>query len=370
VRLDEWKKFIDSQFLDDPPPPPAAASEPEKPAEEPLLAALAVVETSDGKTSVPPKEAGEETTRQEDTPTTMAVIQTPNSPSSEPAMPLSAEIATPTSALSATPVVAPPPTTPPHRPFLPPLAALEEEIPAFASYLSGERAQKVDSLPVTVEADSTPTEAEETPVGSDATPPADPEPPMPESNRALVKNRQKTTASPQRARHARNVRPEKVPSGLSAAELWAKVPRHVQTLLALERLENEPEVAQRSYKRAFSEKRRELIERLLDPILTLEETARLLNVCPTTVRRYTNRGILTYYRKEPDSSERKTETLQKETRQRRFRLSDILTFLETQQAAIEAERRATQPEQQPSVSASAGYDPGETTSATEEIREA
>ena len=147
-----------------------------------------------------------------------------------------------------------------------------------------------------------------------------------------------------RARHARNVRPENVPSGLSASELWAAVPRHVQTLLSLERLEAEQEVAQFSYKRPFQEKRHELIERLLDPILSLEDTARLLNVCPTTVRRYTNKGILTYYRKEPDRAGRSGGEIsasgEKETRQRRFRLSDILAFLETQQAALAADRRA------------------------------
>lgn len=146
-----------------------------------------------------------------------------------------------------------------------------------------------------------------------------------------------------RARHARNVRPETVPSGLSASELWAKVPRHVQTLLSLERLEEE-EVAQSSYKRPFQEKRHELIERLLDPILSLEDTARLLNVCPTTVRRYTNKGILTCCRKEPERSSKQQGDegtgREKETRQRRFRLSDILAFLETQQAAIEADRKA------------------------------
>jgi len=162
-----------------------------------------------------------------------------------------------------------------------------------------------------------------------------------------------------RARHARNVRPDHVPSGLSASELWATVPKHVQTLLALERLEEDQEVAQFSYKRPFQEKRHELIERLLDPILSLEDAARLLNVCPTTVRRYTNKGILTYYRKEPagqgqnrasradlnahdEEQEAADRGNAKKTRQRRFRLSDILAFLETQQAALEADRQAEQ----------------------------
>lgn len=142
-----------------------------------------------------------------------------------------------------------------------------------------------------------------------------------------------------RARHARNVRPENVQSGLSAAEHWAKIPKYLQTLLALERME-EQEIAQYSYKRPFEEKRKELIERLLDPILSLEDTARLLNVCPTTVRRYTNKGILTHYRKEPENASSGSANTDKETRQRRFRLSDVLAFLETQAAAIEDDRRA------------------------------
>jgi excisionase family DNA binding protein len=75
-------------------------------------------------------------------------------------------------------------------------------------------------------------------------------------------------------------------------------------------------VTQNSYKRSFRETRIDLIQRLLDPTLSLEETARLLNVCPTTVRRYTNRGLLRHQRTTGD--------------QRRFKLSDVLTFLEHQ----------------------------------------
>lgn len=125
-------------------------------------------------------------------------------------------------------------------------------------------------------------------------------------------------------------------SGATHAEFWANVPRHIQTLLALG-CQDEEEVAQNSYKRPFAEKRRELIERILDPVLSLEDTARLLNVCPTTVRRYTNKGLLHYYRKEPDNPTQAGTAAEKETRQRRFRLSDILTFLETQQIALEAD---------------------------------
>jgi excisionase family DNA binding protein len=69
-------------------------------------------------------------------------------------------------------------------------------------------------------------------------------------------------------------------------------------------------------RRSENETREELIERLLDPHLTLQETAKVLDVCPTTVRRYTNRGLLAHYRTPGN--------------QRRFRLSDVLAFMERQ----------------------------------------
>jgi len=91
---------------------------------------------------------------------------------------------------------------------------------------------------------------------------------------------------------------------------WDRMPKHLQTLFGAP----VTEVAQNSYK-AFKESRAELIQRLLDPTITLEEAARILNVCPTTVRRYTNRGLLKHYRTAGN--------------QRRFKLSDVLAFMET-----------------------------------------
>ncbi|MEN6372635.1 MAG: helix-turn-helix domain-containing protein [Armatimonadota bacterium] len=109
----------------------------------------------------------------------------------------------------------------------------------------------------------------------------------------------------------RKVQPPATPSASEVRELWDKLPRHIQLLVG----QTQQEVAQRSYKR-FKETREDLIARLLDPTLSLEETARILNVCPTTVRRYTNRGALKHLRTVGN--------------QRRFRLSDILAFLESQ----------------------------------------
>ena len=89
-------------------------------------------------------------------------------------------------------------------------------------------------------------------------------------------------------------------------QLWNQVPRHIQVLVG--------QVPKDSYKE-FQETREELITRLLDPIISLDEAARILSVCPTTVRRYTNRGVLQHLRTVGN--------------QRRFRLSDVLAFLES-----------------------------------------
>ena len=69
------------------------------------------------------------------------------------------------------------------------------------------------------------------------------------------------------------------------------------------------------------ETREELLRRLVDPTLTLEETACILEVCPTTVRRYTNRGTLPHERSAGN--------------QRRFKLSCVLEFREAQQRGKE-----------------------------------
>ena len=68
----------------------------------------------------------------------------------------------------------------------------------------------------------------------------------------------------------------------------------------------------------FSESRESLVHRLFDPELRLREVALLLSVCPATVRRYANRGTLPY-RRTPGN-------------QRRFRLSDVVDFLQSRQA--------------------------------------
>jgi len=82
-----------------------------------------------------------------------------------------------------------------------------------------------------------------------------------------------------------------------------------------------PQVSRKGRGPRKEETREELLRRLVDPTLTLEETACILEVCPTTVRRYTNRGILPHERSAGN--------------QRRFKLSSVLAFKEDQQRGKE-----------------------------------
>lgn len=88
-----------------------------------------------------------------------------------------------------------------------------------------------------------------------------------------------------------------------------------QTQLPLD-IEARQEVSEKA-EESPREHREELVRRLLDPTLSLKEAAILLDVCRTTVRRYTNRGMLRCFRTPGN--------------QRRFYLSDILDFMEQRQ---------------------------------------
>ena len=107
------------------------------------------------------------------------------------------------------------------------------------------------------------------------------------------------------------------PSDLQAPEFQT---RRLQALLGRQQrlpLEVEEEKPTRRGNQPARESREKLIERLLDPVLSIEEASTLLGVCATSVRRYTNRGVLKCFRTPGN--------------QRRFRLSDVLDFMEKQQ---------------------------------------
>jgi excisionase family DNA binding protein len=90
--------------------------------------------------------------------------------------------------------------------------------------------------------------------------------------------------------------------------VWRALPENVRRLAQLS-ADLLPDAAPQS------PERRQLIERLLNPLLSLEDTARLLGVCTATVRRYANKGALAHQR-----------TI---GQQRRFLLSDVLALLES-----------------------------------------
>ncbi len=92
--------------------------------------------------------------------------------------------------------------------------------------------------------------------------------------------------------------------------VWQTLPKSVEFLCSF----YDDAVTANYYRGEFKESRQELIRRLLDPELSLEETSRLLGVCPATVRRYTNREWLAHHRTTGG--------------QRRFRLSDIVKFVD------------------------------------------
>ncbi|HSI73916.1 MAG TPA: helix-turn-helix domain-containing protein [Fimbriimonas sp.] len=93
-------------------------------------------------------------------------------------------------------------------------------------------------------------------------------------------------------------------------EVWIALPKNVEFLCSF----YDDSVTANYYRGEFKETRQDLIRRLLDPELSLEETSRLLGVCPATVRRYTNRGWLAHHRTGGG--------------QRRFRLSDVVKFVD------------------------------------------
>lgn len=136
--------------------------------------------------------------------------------------------------------------------------------------------------------------------------PTDPVEPLEDSKQPKFRKTEMSAPRPRRARSKTD--DEAIDPELRA--LWESLPRLVEFLLTY----FDDDVTSNYYGGEFKESRRDLIRRLLDPELTLEETSRLLGVCPATVRRYTNRGWLTHHRT-PGG-------------QRRFRLSDIMRFVE------------------------------------------
>ncbi|MBS1716585.1 MAG: helix-turn-helix domain-containing protein [Armatimonadetes bacterium] len=120
----------------------------------------------------------------------------------------------------------------------------------------------------------------------------------------------KTSMSAPRPRRARKEAQPEHTIDPDLQEVWESLPKNIEFLVGF----FDDAATANYYRGEFRESRQDLIRRLLDPQLTLEETSRLLGVVPATVRRYTNRGWLQHHRTEGG--------------QRRFRLSDIVKFVQ------------------------------------------
>ncbi|MCC6731335.1 MAG: helix-turn-helix domain-containing protein [Chthonomonadales bacterium] len=309
MRLDEWQKWLDDQFLDVESEGPGrqAGESGARPGASPAAAGAGIVEPPPAEAAVAPAppEAPPASAASADPPQGGDSVELPEIDQYLPflrARMASAPAPAPVAPLDEAPSPEPAPLDEAPAAERPMLAASEP--PAAAEPpVHAEPARAADDLLARNEPIATGGEAE--PAAPDAAGAAAGGTPAVAARRTPAR----------KARHARNVRPAEVVEEIDAATLWGLVPRHIQTLVAM----GPDETAQRSYRRQFRESRLELLGRLLDPTLSLEDAARLLNVCPTTVRRYTNRGLLTHQRTSGD--------------QRRFRLSDVLAFLEAQSAA-------------------------------------
>lgn len=131
--------------------------------------------------------------------------------------------------------------------------------------------------------------------------------PVKKGSRTSKENRRLSAPRPRRVRAQEKEEPVLDPE---LQELWNRLPKNLEFLAAC----FDDRVTSNYYQGEFKESREELIRRLVDPELSLEEVSRLLGVCPATVRRYTNREWLSHHRTQGG--------------QRRFRLSDVVRFVE------------------------------------------
>lgn len=134
------------------------------------------------------------------------------------------------------------------------------------------------------------------------------EPPNPKTKKLRLRKTSLQAPRPRMAKSTETI--TEISSKVQLGSAWENIPKTIALLTSL----YDDGVTANYYRGEFKESREELIKRLLDPQLSLEETSRLLGVCPATVRRYTNKGWLEHHRTEGG--------------QRRFKLSDIVNFVE------------------------------------------
>ncbi len=189
----------------------------------------------------------------------------------------------------------------------------EELEPALEEAAPEAPAERPQSVPMV----ETPDETE-----SEALPPTAQTPPVVVTADEKEAGEGNVVAIEERSR-ARAPSPPRQPVTTGFPEVPEAQSRRLQALLGRQGrlpLEVAPSPAPRRGHAEPAETREELIERLLDPILSINEAATLCGVCPASIRRYTNRGVLKCFRTPGN--------------QRRFRLSDVLDFMERQQEEL------------------------------------
>jgi excisionase family DNA binding protein len=306
MRLEDWQKWLDAQFID---AEESSLGDPEFPGEIPDEPAL--------KNGFSEPEIGpiQDSTRDH-----VAVAEPEALREPDDTELVVIEAAAETFTVSATesqtqakqpvPVAAKPAPLEPSPEYDMPVPAIEQYLPFLKSSQPTASEPKLHAEPVAA-SEASPAQREAAPPEKEVQKPK-PEPPPPARRFGPPSHRSKRSA---------RERSEQASTPLTTEEMWSLAPRHLKALIAM----TGDEIAQHSYRREFKESRIELIQRILDPTISLEETARLLNVCPTTVRRYTNRGVLRHQRTVGD--------------QRRFKLSDVLNFIESQSQVSTARDR-------------------------------
>jgi hypothetical protein len=141
-----------------------------------------------------------------------------------------------------------------------------------------------------------------------------------ETIRSEARDAERRTAAAQRHRSGPAI---DVASPLSSDKLWGLAPRSNPIVIAHT---EQVGPAGADFRRA-TESRLDLVSRLLDPNLPLSETARLLNVEPAEVQRKPSPTVLVNMRPAGEN--------------KRYKLSDVISFLEQQSRSMANESQRT-----------------------------
>ncbi len=280
MRLEDWQKYIATQFLED-------NSEKSDTVSPDVSTDSVPINVTENETAIPVVSVNSQVTTSVTSVQSASfqpVVDTPARANRKQSLALypiqdtNISAATPLKPVASTPLV---------------FTAVDADIPDFQSFMSSERAaEPLNSMEETVPRVET------------------------ESSQSSANGKHKD-AQPATVEE---LQPTQLPN-----QRWVDFTHRIELMRSL--IDEDESVVQASYSQPFSESREEFIHDLLNPVLTLEETARLLNVCPNTVRRYANKGLLPSFRKDPGESALGGATLVRETRRRKFRLLDVLDFI-------------------------------------------